>query len=148
VNAIRVRFRTRSQFHFDHCVSASSVILSIYVIARSPAEAERYRGGAIEVDREIWRTEPDGQISAEIEGLKLIIRRSATCARYVILQSQGDGETCAGAMLSSGTEPTVHAAKMAAERAVARTAIMLGRRRRSVVHLEKLKTAGRYEMER
>ena len=88
------------------------------------------------MDREIWRTEPDGQISAEIQGLKLIVRRSATCARYVILQSPAYGGTCAGAMLSSGTEPTVKAAKIAAESAAARTALMLGRRRRSVVHLE------------
>ena len=71
------------------------------------------------MDREIWHTESDGSVSTEIPGLKIIVRKSDGCARYVILQSAGYG-LCAEVMQSSGTEPNVDAAIEATRRAAAR----------------------------
>jgi hypothetical protein len=87
-------------------------------------------GDTIKVDREIWQTEPDGQSSAQVLGLKLVVRKYDSCARYVVLQPDGCGGTCAQVMLSSGTEPNPNAAKIAAERAATRTVCMLSERRR------------------
>ena len=82
------------------------------------------------MDREIWQTEPDGQSSAQVLGLKLVVRKYDSCARYVVLQPSGYGGTCAQVMLSSGTEPNPNAAMVAAERAATRTVYMLSERRR------------------
>ena len=37
-----------------------------------------------------------GSVSTEIPGLKLIVRKSDDCARYVILQRAGYGVVCRG----------------------------------------------------
>ena len=84
------------------------------------------------MDRGTWRTASDGQVSAEVHGLKLVVRRAGTCARFVVLQPYGHAEARAEIMLSSGTEPTVSAAKAAAERAAARALFLLGERRNFV----------------
>ena len=88
------------------------------------------------MDGEIWRAEADGQASAEVPGLKLIVRRSDTCARYVILRRTGYGATCTEVMLSSGTEPNVEAAMAAAKKVATRIAAMLAARRRSLPHVD------------
>ena len=87
------------------------------------------------MDREIWHTGPDGSVSTEIPGLKIIVRKSDGCARYVILQSAGYG-SCAEVMLSSGTEPNVDAAILAARRAATRIDVMLTARRKSAIHAD------------
>ena len=84
------------------------------------------------MDQKTWRIAYDGQVSAEFHGLKLVVHRAGTCARYVVLQPCEHAEARAEIMLSSGTEPTVSAAKAAAERAAARTLFLLGERRRFV----------------
>ena len=88
------------------------------------------------MDREIWHREPDGSVSTEIPGLKIIVRKSDGCARYVILQRAGDGRSCVEALLSSGTEPNLDAAIAAARKAATRIDIMLTERRRSAVHAD------------
>jgi hypothetical protein len=87
------------------------------------------------VDGKIWRAEADVQASAEFPGLKLIVRRSDTCARYVILRRTGYGGTCTEVMLSSGTEPNVEAAMAAAKKVATRIDAMLAERRRSSDHV-------------
>ena len=67
--------------------------------------------------------------------MKLIVRRSDTCARYVILRRTGYGGTCTEVMLSSGTEPNVEAAMAAAKKVATRIAAILAARRRSLPHV-------------
>ena len=90
------------------------------------------------MDRKAWRTAPDGQVMAEVHGLKLVVRRASACARYVVLQPCGYAEQRAQIMLSSGTEPTVSEAMAAAERAATRTIFLLGERQRLVVQQDAL----------
>ena len=80
------------------------------------------------MDHETWRTELDSQISVEVRDLKLIVRRSDACARYVILQRGRSGGMCAEVMLSSGTEANVEAAMVAAKRVATRIDFMLAER--------------------
>ena len=80
------------------------------------------------MDHETWRTELDGQLSVEVRDLKLIVRRSDACARYVILQRGRSGGMCAEVMLSSGTEANVEAAMVAAKRVATRIDFMLAER--------------------
>lgn len=89
------------------------------------------------MDHEIWRAEPDGQLSAEILNLKLIVLKSDTGARYMILQRNRDGRMNPEVMLSSGTEPNVEAAIVAATRVAARIDLMLAERRRTVMHVQR-----------
>ena len=89
-----------------------------------------YFGDIIKVDHGIWQTEPDGQASAQVLGLKLVVRTYDTCARYVVLQPSGYGRTCAQVMFSSGTEHNPNAVMVAAERATTSTVYMLSERRR------------------
>ena len=90
------------------------------------------------MDPKAWRTAADGQVSAEVHGLRLVVRRASACARYVVLQPCGYAEERAEILLSSGTEPTVSEAMAAAERAATRTIFLLGERRRSVVQQDAL----------
>ena len=87
------------------------------------------------MDREIRHTGPDGSVSIEIPGLKVIVRKSDGCAQYVILQSDGYG-SCAEVMLSSGTEPNIDAAILAARRAATRIDVVLTARRKSATHAD------------
>ena len=59
------------------------------------------------MEHEIWHKESDGHLSAEVPGLKLFVRKLDNCARYVIQRRADDDRSCAGDMLSSGTEPSV-----------------------------------------
>jgi hypothetical protein len=88
-----------------------------------------------QVDHEIWLTVSDGRLSAEFPSLRLIVRKSDAYARYVILKRAGHGGSCAEVMLSSGTEPNVEAAIVAATKVAARIDLMLAGRRRPVLHL-------------
>ena len=88
------------------------------------------------MDREIWRTEPDGQISAELQGLKLIIRHSVTWARYVILQSPGYGGSALGPCYHPA-QTDRQGAKDSSGKRCCEDCAYAWRRRRSVVHLEK-----------
>jgi hypothetical protein len=88
------------------------------------------------VEHEIWHKEAEGRFSAEVPGLRLIVRKSDDCARYVILQRAGYGESRAEVMLSSGTEPNLDAAIAAALEAATRIDTMLTERRRSAVHAD------------
>lgn len=87
------------------------------------------------MDREVWHTESDGSVSTEIPGLKIIVRKSDGCARYIILQSTGSG-SYAEAMLSSGTEPNVDAAILSARRAATRIDVILAARRKSAIDVD------------
>ena len=87
------------------------------------------------MEHEIWRREADGHLSAEVPGLKLIVRKLDNCARYVFLR-RADDRSYAEDMLSSGTEPSVDAAIGAARRAAARIGIILTERSRLVVHVD------------
>jgi hypothetical protein len=60
--------------------------------------------------------------------LKLIVRKSDACARYLILQCDRDGRFKADVMLSSGTEPNVQAAIVSAKRVATRIDLMLSER--------------------
>jgi hypothetical protein len=75
------------------------------------------------------QTVSDGNLSAEFPGLRLIVRRSDSYARYVILKRVGHGVSCAEVMLASGTEPNVEAAM------VARIGVILAERRITAAHL-------------
>ena len=85
-------------------------------------------------DHEIWHAEADGHLSAELRGLKLIVRKSDACARYVIVRRAHSG--CSESMLSSGTEPNVEAAMAAARRVATRIDVMLAERSTSMVHMD------------
>ena len=87
------------------------------------------------MDHEIWRTVSDRRLSAEFPCLRLVVRKSDAYARYVILKPAGYGGSCAEVMLSSGTEPNVEAAIVAATKVAARIDLMLAERRRPVIHL-------------
>lgn len=63
-----------------------------------------------------WHVDSNGQLSARVHGLKLIVCKFDACARYLIVQSATQGRPSTGIMLASGTEPSVDAAMMAAER--------------------------------
>jgi hypothetical protein len=89
------------------------------------------------VEHEIWHKDAEGHLSAEVPGLKLIVRKSDNCARYVILRCTGHDVSCAEAMLSSGTEPSVDAAIAAARKAATRIDIMLTERRRAAIQMDR-----------
>jgi hypothetical protein len=61
--------------------------------------------------------------------LRLVVRKSDAYARYVILKRAGDGGSSAEVMLSSGTEPNVEAAIVAATKVATRIDLMLAERR-------------------
>jgi hypothetical protein len=82
------------------------------------------------VNRATWRIETDGHFSAEVRGLRLIVRKSDIYARYVILQCADHGGSSGNIMLSSGTEPSVEAVMVAAERVATRINLTLADRRR------------------
>ena len=73
----------------------------------------------------------DGRLSTEFHGLRLVVRKSDADARYVILRRAGNGRSSVEVMLSSGTEPNVEAAIVAATKVAARIDSMLAERRRT-----------------
>jgi hypothetical protein len=82
------------------------------------------------VNREKWRTDADGCLSAVISGLRLVVRKSDCGARYAVLQRANHNGSSDDIMLSSGTEPSFEAAVVAAERVATRVAFILTERRR------------------
>ena len=84
------------------------------------------------VNRETWCVGADGSLSTEVPGLRLTVSRRGSWVRYMILQPAcGDGRPCE-VILSSGTEPDVDAAIVAAEKVAARIDFMLAERSRLV----------------
>ena len=71
------------------------------------------------------------------------MRQSGTYARYVILRPSGSEGTRDEVMLSSGTEPNVNVAMLAAERVAMRTALLLRERRRSTAQENQMVQDGR-----
>lgn len=78
-----------------------------------------------------WHVDSNGQLSARVHGLKLIVCKFDACARYLIVQSATQGRPSTGIMLASGTEPSVDAAMMAAERVARRFEPTLAKQSRS-----------------
>ncbi len=63
----------------------------------------------------IWRTEPDGVLAAEADGVRLVVQapeEAGGTARFLVLRRDGGGE----ALLGSGTEDDMRAAMKAAAR--------------------------------
>lgn len=81
------------------------------------------------VNPETWRADADGHLSAVVSGLRLVVHKFESCARYVILQRAGNDRSTSEIMLSSGTEPGIEAATAAAERVAARINLTLTERR-------------------
>jgi len=71
---------------------------------------------------EIWHTEPDGDLSAVVQNLKLIVRRDNAYTRYLVLRGAGQGWGHADVILASGSEYDVSAAMIAATRTANRIA--------------------------
>jgi hypothetical protein len=74
-------------------------------------------------DHDIWKTEPDGTLAAEVDGLRLVVQAPKAVggmAHFLVLRRHEMGE----AIIGSGTEANVRAAMKAAvkmaERMVAR----------------------------
>ena len=68
--------------------------------------------------QDIWRTEPDGSVAAEVDGLRLVVlapERRGALVRFHILRRQG-GEDGPHALVHSGTEPDARTAMKRAAR--------------------------------
>jgi hypothetical protein len=72
------------------------------------------------LEPENWHDDAYGQLAATAHNLKLIIRKFDGCVRYLVIRSAEGGERRVDIMLASGTESTVNAAMMAAERTARR----------------------------
>ena len=66
-----------------------------------------------------WHDDAYGQLSATAHNLKLIIRKFDGCVRFLVIRS-AEGERRGDIMLASGTESTVTAAMITAERTARR----------------------------
>jgi len=67
----------------------------------------------------IWRTEPEGVLTAEADGLRLVVHapcRAGGAVRFLVLRSDGDSD----AIVGSGTEESVRGAMDAAVRMAGR----------------------------
>jgi hypothetical protein len=73
-----------------------------------------------------WHADPNGELSAVLDDLRLIIRQRDGFTRYLILQ-RGGREI----MLGSGTESDVSQAMIAAQHAAERIAFILSQRART-----------------
>lgn len=66
---------------------------------------------------DIWRTEPEGVLAAEIDGLRLVVQASKETndqVRFLVLRREGSGKPLS--IIASGTEESVRAAMQAATR--------------------------------
>jgi hypothetical protein len=79
------------------------------------------------VSQEFWHADPNGELSATVHGLRLIIRRCDGFSRYLILQRSAHGNY-PEIMVGSGTESDVSKAMVAARRAAMRTDFILSHR--------------------
>jgi hypothetical protein len=68
---------------------------------------------------ELWRTEPDGILSAELSGYRLVVQASEQVGGLVhfLILRRGDSDT-PEQLIRSGSENDVRAAMTAAEQAV------------------------------
>jgi hypothetical protein len=82
------------------------------------------------VNREIWRTDAHGNLSAEGPRLRLTVRNAGSWVQYIIQQRAGCGEGSSEVMLSSGIAPDVKAAIVAVEKVATRVDFMLAERSR------------------
>jgi hypothetical protein len=83
-----------------------------------------------------WDVGPDGQLTATLHSLRLMVRKSDGHARYLVLGRFADGRASSEIMLASGTEPNVRAAIEAAERTATRIAPIIAARLKVVAHLD------------
>jgi len=65
----------------------------------------------------LWRTEPGGVLAAEVGSLRLIVKRTESAVRFLLVRHRGDDQH---PLLASGTEDDVRAAMEAAERMLGR----------------------------
>lgn len=68
------------------------------------------------MQHELWRTEPNGVLSAEADGLRLVVQapdNTGGAVRFQVLRRGAEGSL--GILVGSGTEDCVHAAMSAAE---------------------------------
>nr|UXE45531.1 hypothetical protein Hi04_10k_c4997_00015 [uncultured bacterium] len=83
------------------------------------------------MNRDTWRTDADGHLSAEGPRLRLTVRHAGSWVGYVILQRAGfGGGSSSEIMLSSGIAPDTAAAIAAVEKVAARVDGMLAERSR------------------
>jgi hypothetical protein len=82
------------------------------------------------VDHVSWQLEADGQLSAAVQNLRLVIRKAEGCVRYLILRRSPRNGGFPEIMLSSGTESNLDAAMMAARRVAIRIESILAERQR------------------
>src|SRR6185437_15107595 len=84
-------------------------------------QSHRERGGMV---RPMWCADSAGLVSTSMGTLKLIVRKSDSYARYVILHS-AVGAARSENILSSGSEANVQAAIEAAEKVATRIGLIL-----------------------
>ena len=78
---------------------------------------------------QIWRTEPNGDLSAIMVNLRLMVHEGDRYSRFLLLSLFQDGSRNHEVLLESGCEDDVHAAKARAiQRAVSLTATPAQRR--------------------
>ena len=87
------------------------------------------------MDHEIWCAVSDGRLSTGFPALRLIVRKSDAYVRYIVIKRAGYGGSCDEVMLSSGTEPNVEAAIVAATKVATRIDLMLTERHRPMIYL-------------
>jgi hypothetical protein len=72
----------------------------------------------------LWRSEPDGKLSASTGGLLMVVQEPATegFVRFLIFRQRAPGQR-APSLIGSGTQSDLTAAKSAAETMAARAAL-------------------------
>jgi hypothetical protein len=65
---------------------------------------------------QMWRTEPNGDLSAVMLNLRLVIHEGDGFSRFLLLGRSGNGSGKQEVLLESGCEDDVHAAKARAIR--------------------------------
>ena len=68
------------------------------------------------MQRELWKTEPSGVLSSEVDGLRLVVQapeQAGGLVRFLVLRQIRNGGL--GALMGSGSETGVQAAMLAAE---------------------------------
>jgi hypothetical protein len=79
------------------------------------------------MSQELWHTNLNGELSATVHDLRLIIRHCGEYSRYLILQRSANSDY-PEIMLGSGTESDVSKAMVAATRAAMRAELILSQR--------------------
>jgi hypothetical protein len=84
------------------------------------------------MEHDVWRVEPSGDQSMVVHKLRLIIGRCGGFTRFLVLKRSAHGECRSEALLSSGMETNVDAAKLAATRTATRLETVLANREQRV----------------